>query len=84
MATLLKQLVAGGGSDTDHRLSRSGTKRCQSYPSSESDDAEDDIAVIDRRKRPRYDDELSLSPSEADIETLLGVNASETNGADGP
>ena len=47
MATLLKQLLVGGGSDTDHRLSQSGTKRSQSYPSSESDNTEDDIAVID-------------------------------------
>ena len=67
----------------DLRPFRSGRKRRQSYPSSESDDAEGDIEVIDRSKRPRCDDELSLSPSEADIDTLLGLNASETKGTDG-
>ena len=83
MATLLKQLIVGGGSDMDHRPSRSGRKRRQSYPSSKSDNAEDDIEVIYHSKRPRWDDELSLSPSEVDIDTLIGVNALETKDADG-
>ena len=49
---------------------------------SESDDTEDNLEVIERSKRKRYEDKLSLSPSEADIDTHLGVYASETKEAD--
>ena len=83
MADLLKQVVEGGGFNTDHTSSRSARKRRQSPPPSESSDSEDDTEPLERGKRPRCDDKFSLSPSDEDVEDLLGIKDSASKGADG-
>ena len=83
MADLLKQLAESGGFNMDHQSSRSARKRRQSPPPSEPSDSEDDTDPLERGKRPRCDDELGLSPSDEDVEDLLGMQDSVSKGANG-
>ena len=82
MTALFKQLVADGSSDMDNRPSRSSRKRRQRFPSPVSSESEDNTEPMGSNKRPRCDDELSLSPSEADVEHLLDMHDSEAKGAE--